>query len=459
MAGFDDLPNEIILDTLPLVLPEDLENFAQTSKRVFLLAKPFLEHHRQLIRLHSTFESKQVWRHRSGSTPPILSLLIRLRDEPHIGQYIRDVNLKHSGPIQSNMMNMDWDFYREQHDLVNAVVAQSNVPSIQSFYEPKERLCLKSKESYEEFLIALFLLLLPNLSKLTLPWNPARDYLGDMIGQSALEENSWLANLTKVRVQGDFVPKALGIRDLSLFSSLPALKSLMASNARDHGVNIDHYLPTPDSHTKKLELHSSYFARLPLYWYLQSFQSLQKFSLAFYDYNDPLIKRQFDPKIVRAALVAHTKTTLQSLTIKASPNPDAFMGSLQQFEALREVRTQWTILFPKGSCLETWPSRVLPASIRKLQLDDNSGYDNMKEYRALCQGFQCAKEKTCLHLDLVEIRKYWRDWDEALINDYSDDLDGFCREIGMSVTCKDIIPTSAWQRGSNVMAFTFTKKA
>ena len=163
--------------------------------------------------------------------------------------------------------------------------------------------------------------------------------------------------------------------------------------------------------------------------------------------------------MVRAALVAHTKTTLQSLTIttKGPSNPHTFIESLQQFETLQKVHTQWTILFPKDSCLETWPSRVLPASIRKLQLDDNSGYDSSKVYRALCRGLQCAKEKTCLHLDLVEIGEQGYYWDKILMAESLDHLHGFCREIGMSVIFQRA-QTSEWQPGSNVMSLTFTEK-
>ena len=463
MTGFDHLPNEIILGILEMVLPEDLENFSQTSKRVFFLANPFLQHHRHLIRLYSTtFKSHQLRRDDAFWFAPIPSLLIKICSEPCIGHYIREVKLKYSGPICCNQRYYnDRESLGKQRNLVNAVIAQSNVPNIQSFYHLNKRCCFKSNESYEEFLVALFLLLLPNLNRLSLPWNPTRGYFGDMIRQSALEGNFWLANLTTVRVKGGFVPKGLGVRDLSLFSSLPALKFLMALNARDHGLTIDDFLPPPDSHTKKLELNNSYFTRLTLYWYLQSFQSLQSFTLNFDGYEDPCIKGQFDPNLVRAALVAHAKTTLQSLTIttKGPPNPDTFMGSLQQFEALQKVRTLWTLLFPKDSCLETWPSRVLPASIRRLQLDDNSVSCGSKRYRALCQGLQCAKEKTCLHLDLVEIGEHRYYWDEILMAGYLDVLHGFCREIGMSVTFSKKAQTSEWQAGLNVMSLTFNEKA
>ena len=459
MAGFDDLPNEIILDTLEVVLPEDLENFAQTSKRVFLLAKPLLEHHRQLIRLHSTFKSKQV-RRDGFRFAPIPALLMKMRNEPHIGRYIREAKLKsllrtYSGPIRSNDSNKDREFYGKQRNLVNAVIAQSNVPNIRSFYHPNERLYSKSSESYEEFLVVLFLLLLPNLNSLSLSWNPAQDYFRDMIRQSALDGNCWLANLTTIRVKG-FLSKDLGVRDLSLFSSLPALKSLMALNSWDPGLTEDDSSPPPDSHTKQLELRNCHFAKGPLCWYLESFRSLQTFTLAFVNC-DP---GNFDPDMIRAALVTHAKTTLQSLTITAISHyySGTFMGSLQQFEALRELRTEWRLLFPRPCRDETWLSRVLPASIRKIQLDDNSGYRSSEFYRALCQGLQCAKEKTCLHLDLVEIGRNLDYWDEIGMTEFLDQLQGFCREIGMSVAFRKKARTSEWQAGSNVLSLTFTEK-
>ena len=458
MAGFDHLPNEIILAILEVVLPRDLESFAQTSRRVFPLAQPFLEQHRQLIRLYSTtFKSNQLRRRDAFWCAPIPSLLVKICNEPRIGHYVREVKLEYSGPIRRNYLYQDdRGDYGKQRDLVDAVIARSNVPILQSFYGLNERFCFKAYESYEEFLVAFFLLLLPNLNRLSLPWNPYRGYFPNMIRQSALEGNCWLTNLTTVRVKGGFVHKNLGIRDLSLFSSLPALQSLMALNALDHSLAIDDFLPPPDSHTKTLELYSSYFTRITIYWYLASFQSLQTFTLTFRDYHDPRIKRQFDPNMVRAALLAHAKTTLQSLTITTSGprSPHTLMGSLQQFEALQTVRTQWTILFPRDSCLETWPSRILPASIRELQLDDNSGSGDGEVYGRLCHGLQCAKETTCLHLDLVEI--YYRD--RGRVAEYRDLLRGFCREIGMSVAFANRAPTSEWQAGSNVVSLTFAEK-
>ena len=60
MACFADLPNELVLEVLEMVLPEDLENFVQMSKHVFLIARPVLESHRQLIRLHKRFFSSHL---------------------------------------------------------------------------------------------------------------------------------------------------------------------------------------------------------------------------------------------------------------------------------------------------------------------------------------------------------------------------------------------------------------
>ena len=168
MAGFDDLPNEIILETLRFVLPEDLENFAQASKRVFLLAKPFLERHRQLIRRYKRVCSRPPFQV-LGTIP---SLLRDIFKNPSIRRYVRDVELgslvtTYTGNIQNDTFDEDEALYKQQFDLVDAVVNQSNDPDIKSLYHATKWQSQSSKFGYAALLIALHLTLLPNLNRLS----------------------------------------------------------------------------------------------------------------------------------------------------------------------------------------------------------------------------------------------------------------------------------------------------
>lgn len=56
--------------------------------------------------------------------------------------------------------------YNQQRNLVNAAVAQSGVPAIQSFYDLHITGNPTSRNSHEELLVALLLPLLPNLNSL-----------------------------------------------------------------------------------------------------------------------------------------------------------------------------------------------------------------------------------------------------------------------------------------------------
>ena len=480
MATFIDLPNEIILDTLEVVLPEDLENFAQTSKRVFLLAKPFLKRHRELIRLHSTFSSDQNPVRRDVFwVGPITSLLEQMLSHPRIGRYIRRVELGSlvgtpSGVIRANKPDQERAWYKKQHDLINAVIAQTNVPNLQSFYDHNERLSLKSNKNHEGLLVALFLPLLPNLNKVSIQWNSTQTYFRDMIRQSTLGGNRWLANLTKVRVEGvpyvwrsegDIEYGTLGLRDLSLFSSLPALKSLAASHVHGSVTTTDDFLPPPDLHTTELKLIRTIGATLPFCQYLESFRSLQTFTIfCAQDLTNGstfLNKVTFDLPSIRAALLSHAKTTLRSLKIGGSPGLEKPIGSLQPFETLREIRAEWEYFFREKDCLETWPCRILPASLRILGLHDpsirNYPCRTSTQYEALFRGLQDAKETTCLHLELVEISACWH---ASGVAGGLDELHRQCEGMGMGVC---LTPQEnercANGHGLSIMSLTFPEKS
>ena len=281
--------------------------------------------------------------------------------------------------------------YNQQRDLVNAAVAQSGVPALQSSYDLHIAGNPNPRNSHEELLVAFLLLLLPNLNSLVLIWTPDMNYLPQMIRHSALDGNSWLSNIKTVHLVECYGYSRLWLRDLSLFNSLPTLKSLTAAGVHGGGEN-DEILPAEDSHTYELKLFGTQVPTLPLYWYLKSFQNLRTFT---FEYAAPIYntvdEKQFDPCWIRAALLAGAKTTLEILTILGPTRPDAFMDSLQAFGALREIHTQWVFPFPKQSCHLTWPSRVLPASLRRLKLQDV--IDRTPEYyKSFFRGLQRARE-------------------------------------------------------------------
>lgn len=458
MAGFADLPNELVLEVLEMVLPEDLENFVQMSKHVFLIARPVLESHRQLIRLHTRFFSSHLppeqglhTEERDGfSVGRVPALFKAIINDRRIGHYIREVILDRLLRLRSKMLRNYSDeeraLYNQQRNLVNTAVAQSGVPAIQSFYDLHITGNPTSRNSREELLVALILPLLPNLNSLILVWNPGMRYLPRMIRHCALDGNPWLANLKTVHLRECYGVKGARLRDLSLFNSLPALKSLTAAGIHEGGEN-DEFLPAEDSHTNELKLLRIQVPTLPLYWYLESFHNLQTFTFEYaHRVHSVVDQKQFDPCWIRAALLARAKTTLEILTILGPTRPDPFMGSLQAFGALWEIHTQWVFLFPKQSCHLTWPSRVLPASLRRLKLNNVINRTPMY-YMSFFRGLQRARESTCPHLELVTIVTYWNEVEKA---EELDELSGFCKEEGMSLTFQEY---AEWREDPGALMF------
>lgn len=74
------------------------------------------------------------------------------------------------------------------------------------------------------------------------------------------------------------------------------------------------------------------------------------------------------------------------------------MGSLREFEALREVTTAWDFLCPVDRHTEEqskWPFQVLPYTLRTLKLRDKptgDKHDYVGCYKELVQGLVFGKE-------------------------------------------------------------------
>lgn len=463
MAGFNDLPNEMVLEVLRMVLPEDLENFAQISRRVFLLAGPSLQRHRQRIRLYTKFISDSSHlRTRYIEMPdgfrlgPIPSLLKDMINEPCIGRYVRHVRLAslittHSGKGRGNRnisLDEERSLYYRQLDLVDAVIALSNAPNLQILYDIVKTPCLYPDDSNEELLIAFLFPLLPNLNRLSILWDHRHHYFHSIFQWSALHGHCWLKHLSTVHLRTCPGYYRLWLSDLRLFSTLPALKSLTVCRLYQGGGTAGEVLRSQSSHMKVLKLIHTDVTRERLYWYIVSFQNIRTFAFVYKNLTNRLVSsKKFDAYWIRAALLAHSKLELQSLTILGPTSEDNYMGSLQPFEALREIRTEWECLFP-GPIFLTWPSWHLPASLRELHLHDNSNR-SCDEYKMLFRGLRHAKVKTCLHLELVVIGNAW---DKGHKVEDLDHLYDFCKGMGMSLSFQEV---SSEFHGLSQMSLTF----
>lgn len=90
MTSFYDVPPEIVVMILEIVLPADLENFAFASKTIQTIAQPLLERHRRRVRKYSNITNHDP-------TLPICDALRDVLINPRIGYYVRSLYIRAAG--------------------------------------------------------------------------------------------------------------------------------------------------------------------------------------------------------------------------------------------------------------------------------------------------------------------------------------------------------------------------
>ena len=325
MASFINLPNEIFDQIISEVLPADLENFAQTCRRVFGVTQPYLKAHRTLIRKFAKLSS-------SARNPwgPWGELLHDLVKNPRLGHYVVCL----------------------------------------SFHLPNPYLDDRSREqqSFETLLP-----MLPNIK--TLIMEDVNISNSQAQFQNApFTDPPVLTNLVNVYVR---FPKAL-VSSFSItraLSSLPSLRLLSTQNCNfDQG---SCSLPTPmQSHVTRLELWDCHIQSMVLNDFLREFHQLQIFKYSITSKRrvpgKPPVP-DYDPFRIRSGLL-QSRSTLQHLTMLAPGMLPSFVGSLVEFESLEEIYISWGLLGPD------WGRRnasdlclVLPKPLRLLIIQSEDG--------------------------------------------------------------------------------------
>ncbi|CAD6586417.1 MAG: hypothetical protein ASARMPREDX12_002363 [Alectoria sarmentosa] len=340
MASFADLPNEILDQITPIVLPADLENFAQVCRRTYITAQLHLEAHRTMIRKFAIVGNKVV-----GKGGPFGELLLDDRRHPLLGHYVVNLTFRRG----SSRLN---DRRREQQDF--------------------ERL----------------IPLLPNLKTLAM----------EDVDISGSETQFWNASLTPspiltnlVNVYVRFLKKpVLTFGITRALSALPSLRLLSTQNCGFDEPNHDPFAPVR-SHLTRLELWDCRFQSKQLHDFLKGFYQLQTFKYSIPLRAEP--EQGYNPFLIRSGLL-YSKSTLQHLTMLAPGQPASFVGSLVEFESLQEVYISWSLLDPHWGRSD--PSElclVLPKPLRLLRIQsegDQFASDSTRLEKCTVDGGGCA---------------------------------------------------------------------
>ena len=368
MARLSDLHRELTLMIISHLLPDDLENFTSTCRKIYKLAGEDLERHRALKRKHAVYRFYDPYR--SSPRRKISHLLGKILQEPHTAVYVRELSINNwwgtqrfQGAQQGSNGPYDQASVPRLNETVSQLAPQDEVSTWLRYIQTGS----------EDPIISMFILLLPNLSTLKF------EYLSD--GQECLYGT--LYRIT--RMKGPEVPLSRlrhvqiphswelgGFKLFDLFLSLPSVRVIHDTGmfAPNNDACLDNKLKSRTSNLEDLALTTCWVGPKILFTYLEAFKTLRSFT---YDAGAKIPDMIPPPKIdsfwIRSGLYAFRRSTLESLTVLSHDRDRDFMGSIRGFEAVRSLHIETQLLLRESDMFhdETSLARALPSKLETLK--------------------------------------------------------------------------------------------
>lgn len=156
---------------------------------------------------------------------------------------------------------------------------------------------------------------------------------------------------------------------LRIFLALPSISNISVKgilpSEDEHvfevGWSMGGTLATKLSQVQNLSFENCEFDPKTMFEFLGNLEDLQTFT-----YLDPReTDAYFDAFWLRSALLAHARSSLRSLTVRALGNEGSSLGSLRKFQVLRKLEISLELL---STYNQSWPAGYLPTSIEEVGL-------------------------------------------------------------------------------------------
>lgn len=384
MAGFSDLSNELVLETIHHVLPDDLKSFTSTSKKIWTLAMSKLQIHRDLKQRYSHLECS----FRSGSLSDILDDVIV---DNRTAIRVKELTVDHwysawHDPEDSDMD--DWDMDDMNLPFPEHKMARMRQAASELVPEPQSREWIQEIENGDQGpLVGLLLLLLPNLSTLRIKQLgfTIKCFFQTLERVATLRGTELpLSKLKKIEVlnadRNDF--EDLDLYPVIQFAALHSVKSISGRfYCFGQRSEIYQFLPPRSSNVEELIFISSSITPEIIFDFLEGFRALRIFAYHSDHVEDPNAGRgRFNPFWIRSALLAHARTSLESLTLCSYTTRRRYMGDIRSFANLNTLVTDPQMLLHKNQFSNHASlANALPAKIETLKLHcfGDSGEDKV----------------------------------------------------------------------------------
>lgn len=348
-----DLPNEILCNIWQAILPNDIDNFANTCRHLRLLGEDVLEEHRWLKRIHGHFSLHEAFPSRV------------------LNSFMRDRRLSHyPKKLTVFPVSNSWARDRDAPSRIQAVPDEDKTPP--SFARIASFLKSTSAEELNGALTAVTAQYLPYLETIVynedlLRHQSPHDFADGLIkGMIALTTFTMespvfprLTHFTITRVQYVWNPP-----DLKPFLPVLTLPNLRSFEVSEYSCKDFDSLPFPPrtSMVETLDISPRRYSRKSMVTLLSAFKELKTFKLHVTQWGSEHI-RGFFPAIY-GALLKDFQSSLQHLEIHDGNRIRELLGSrsLKPFTALKSVIIQPDLLSAENIAIprliDNFPSSI-----------------------------------------------------------------------------------------------------
>ena len=387
MAQFQDLSNELVLNILEVVLPEDIESISLASKCIYQLALPRLQEHRRLRKQYNKFENMVEYKPNNWRDPGglLADLLCKIFTDARVGHYVRRIRLDLWNSSPSDGWKPDEVFqnqlsagsprlhqeYKTNMEIVEeAIRAIGIIPT-----EEVDDWLVQIRNGNEDPLAALLLLHAPKLCSFNfiVPYKPLRSshLLKTMqrVADHRPAIKTYLSHLKHIDMCF-----AEGWEDLDFvkaFMCLPSLTSIETSTLFIDGRTLEAssaILPQ-GSNVTDISFRGGFIPETALSEILSGVKNLKRFTYDFIHlWRENDYRPTFDCHSLVTALEINASHSLEYLRLGADDIKTSHMAPVRGCHALREI------VFFTNRCLAIEGSNiqdligVLPVAIERLEI-------------------------------------------------------------------------------------------
>ena len=360
MVNLMDFPDELLLQIVDETLPDGIEALARCSSRSAILSSDALKKHEADKEKYQNIEIKE------GECPG--PLLIEVVQNPRCGQYPRYVNFEYCR--EDVRVPLDQDI---AEDLTQALVQQPCVPLKELLHWTQE-----ATSGNQDVIIAILLLLLPNVESLLIPsYRYCESLIRNVVKWSREsiipQPNLPLARLENVTIWDDQwnsgIPAEFFVsHGLKTFGGLPSLRTLMCFYKTTRAlcnadITLQFYNACTAMQICNLELSSDGLDLI-----LQHIKNLTRFTYVDRYYSG--ISRHLDATLQKYASQSLKEIRLQCWHNPISELPSHGFHSLTGFTVLQKITITLDTIRHGGYGNLSRPSLVdfLPHSVEELTI-------------------------------------------------------------------------------------------